>query len=82
MRFFAVDITLHAVHFCGTVQVAIFAAGRNSGYSITADSHVTPDRHPLNLTLTTCRSVTRRLDDCTAARYNAREFSSPPSAGI
>ena len=71
VKFFALDITLHAVHFCGTVQVAIFAAGRNSGYSITADSHVTPDRHPLNLTLTTCRSVTRRLDDRSGPGYNA-----------
>ena len=41
-RFFALEATSHAVHWCATVQVAIWAAGPNSGYGLKLDTATSP----------------------------------------
>ena len=55
-RFLAFEARFYALHFCGTVQIAIFAAGRDSGFGLKLDSHTLPSRRFPHLSFSVRRS--------------------------
>lgn len=56
-RFFGIEARLHALHWCGEIQIAIWAAGANSGYGLKLHTERSPSLRFPHLALRVCRSA-------------------------